>query len=62
MYSLSITAKGTNYNFGDLTVDGIRHIVENSHRVTMVRIWNGTKELSYDEAKNLLDGKHLASV
>lgn len=62
MYSLSITAMGTEYNFGDLTANSVKELVNNSYRVTNVTVWHDGMELDREAVMNLIYGNHLTAV
>jgi hypothetical protein len=64
MYGVEITSVGTTYNFVLDSRTKVQELVNNSFRVTKVRIWDEThnqRELSEQEVLNLLFGKELVS-
>lgn len=66
MYGVEITSAGTTYNFVIDSRTKVQELVNNSFRVTKVRIWDETqspaKELSSDEVMELVFGKELVSL
>jgi hypothetical protein len=57
-YGVQITAGGTDYSFVLDTEQGVRELVENSMRVTAVRVWNENefpaRELTKDEVSKMM--------
>ena len=57
-YGVQITAGGTDYSFVLDSEQGVRELVENSMRVTAVRVWNENespvRELTKDEVNQMM--------
>jgi DNA-binding protein len=57
MYQVSITAAGTEYFFAVDNQEGVRTLVNESYRVTSVKIWEDSKELTTAQINNLVFGE-----
>lgn len=57
-YGVKITAGGVDYSFVLDTEQGVRELVENSMRVTSVRVWDENvvpmRELSHEEVSQMM--------
>jgi len=57
-YGVQITAGGTDYSFVLYSEQGVRELVDNSLRVTAVRVWNENefpaRELTKDEVSQMM--------
>ena len=57
-YGVQITAGGADYSFVLDSEQGVRELVENSMRVTAVRVWNENespvRELTKDEVNQMM--------